>query len=73
MQYYFQEHFNSHLFIIEKVFKMSNKNALSLIAQYGGDSSEDEVPYGRVSTKRILKESDDEQEVDRDPKRVFNK
>lgn len=36
----------------------TTKGALHLIADYGGDSSDDEVPGCRVSTKRMRKDSD---------------
>ncbi|XP_068917572.1 U6 snRNA phosphodiesterase 1 [Tenebrio molitor] len=39
---------------------MSNKGALALLAQYGGDSSDDEVPGSRVSTKRMHKDDEDD-------------
>lgn len=39
---------------------MSGKGALNLLADYGGDSSDDEVPGCRVSTKRMRKDSDSE-------------
>lgn len=35
-----------------------NKGALNLLACYGGDSSDDEVPGCRVSTKRVRKDSE---------------
>ncbi|KAF2898874.1 hypothetical protein ILUMI_07302 [Ignelater luminosus] len=37
-----------------------HRGALNLLSSYGGDSSDEEVPRGRVSTKRCLK---DEEEV----------
>ncbi|EEZ99947.2 U6 snRNA phosphodiesterase-like Protein [Tribolium castaneum] len=39
---------------------MSNKGALALLAQYEGDSSEDEVSGTRVSTKRLHRDDDEE-------------
>ncbi|XP_044269184.1 U6 snRNA phosphodiesterase [Tribolium madens] len=39
---------------------MSNKGALALLAEYEGDSSEDEVPGTRASTKRLHKDDDEE-------------
>lgn len=38
---------------------MSNKGALALLADYGDDDSEDEVPGPRVSTKRLHKDDND--------------
>lgn len=37
---------------------MSNQGALALLTDYGGDSSEEEVPGPRVSTKRTFREED---------------
>ncbi|RZC33930.1 U6 snRNA phosphodiesterase, partial [Asbolus verrucosus] len=39
---------------------MSNKGALDLLAAYGGDSSDEEVPGSRVSTKRTHKDDKSE-------------
>lgn len=39
---------------------MFNKGALSLLTNYGSDSSDDEVPGPRVSTKRTHKSDDEE-------------
>lgn len=38
----------------------TNKGALSLLTSYGDDSSDDDVPGCRVSTKRTLKECDED-------------
>lgn len=40
----------------------TNKGALNLITVYGDDSSDDEVPGCRVSTKRMHRDSDDDDE-----------
>lgn len=39
---------------------MFNKGALSLLTNYGSDTSDDEVPGPRVSTKRTHKSDDEE-------------
>lgn len=39
---------------------MLHKNALSLLVNYGDDSSDDEVPGPRVSTKRTHKSDNEE-------------
>lgn len=44
---------------------MSTKGALGLLADYGSDSSEDEVPGSRVSTKRMHRND----EIDIEPNR----
>lgn len=40
----------------------THKGALALIASYGDDSSDDDVPGCRVSTKRTRRSSDEEEE-----------
>lgn len=37
----------------------NNKGALSLLNDYGGESSDDDVPGPRVSTKRTFKEDNE--------------
>jgi len=39
---------------------MSTKNSLTLLNDYGGDSSEEDVPGPRVSTKRTFKDDNEE-------------
>lgn len=39
-----------------------SRGALGLLASYGDDSSDDDVPGCRVSTKRTHKSSDEEEE-----------
>lgn len=41
-----------------------NSSALNLISHYGGDSSDDEVPGFRASTKRLHKDDSDEEFLD---------
>lgn len=36
-----------------------HRGALNLLSSYGGDSSDEEVPSGRISTKRCLKDKDE--------------
>lgn len=43
----------------------TNKGALNLLTCYGGDSSDDEVPGCRVSTKRVRKESESDSDYNR--------
>lgn len=43
---------------------MCSKGALDLLGGYGSDTSDDEVPGFRVSTKRTHKESADDEDAD---------
>lgn len=42
---------------------MLNKGALTLLADYGGDSSDDDVPGPGVSVKRLHEPDDEELNV----------
>lgn len=42
---------------------MCSKGALGLLGSYGSDTSDDEVPGFRVSTKRTHKESVDDEDA----------
>lgn len=41
---------------------VDSRGALDLLVSYGGDSSDDDAPGCRVSTKRTHKSSDEEEE-----------
>lgn len=43
----------------------TKRGALDLLVSYGSDSSDDEVPGCKVSTKRTHKSSDDEEECNK--------